>query len=129
MMGWISFIYAVVSVASILFSSKSCKVSSYIHPSCFHPRAARILSCIHPSCVIQDLEGFSYIHPYSFHQNVAGFSLASRHPLFIQKLVGFPLHPSILLFIYEPEGVHFTHPSSFSSTSWRVFHFIHPSSS
>ncbi len=36
------------------------------------------------------------IHPSSFHQRSAGFSVASMHPLFIQKLVGFPLHPSIL---------------------------------
>ncbi len=117
---------------SILFSSKSWRVSvstkswrvsvAYSHPSSFHQRSA--VASRHP-LFIENLVGFRCIHPSSFHPIPRQFPFAS-FLFFIYELEGFPLHPSILLFIYEPEGFHFTHPSCFSSTSWRVFP-LHPS--
>jgi len=124
---------------SILFSSKSWRVSVSTKSWKF---------------------SVAYIHPSSFHQRSAGFSVASMHPPFIQKLVGFRLHPSMLfssktstvsvsilpLFHLRAGGfstssIHPSYSSStsprvstslihplFSSTSWRVFHFNHPSS-
>ncbi len=120
-MGWISLIYAVVSVASILFSSKSFKVFNFhpsvlchsgargfqLHPSIlFSSKSCRVFSCIYSSC----------FHPrageFLFQPRAGGFPLhTSVHPLFIKDLQGFQLHPCIL----------------FSSRNWQGFRCIHPS--